>query len=61
MDGHFIRRAIRHKGALTRKAKRAGMSVYEYARAHEHDRGETGHEARFYLYVLRPINKRRKK
>jgi len=40
---------VKRKGALTRKAKRAGESVGAYARAHEHSPGLTGKQARFAL------------
>lgn len=63
----FISGAIEREGALTRKAKRAGMSVLQYARRHEHDTGprgstalRTGQQARFYLYVLRPASEARR-
>lgn len=51
--GKFIAGAIKRPGALTQKAKAAGMSVDAFARAHQHDTGVTGDEARFYLNVLR--------
>jgi hypothetical protein len=50
---HFIAGAIKHPGALTRKAKAAGMSINAYAEAHKHDPGQTGRQARFYLGVLK--------
>lgn len=49
----FIAGAIKRPGALTAKAKAAGMSVYQFAVAHQHDSGVTGDECRFYLEVLR--------
>ena len=49
----FIAGAIKRPGALTKKAKAAGMSVYAYAQAHKNDSGLTGEQARFYLGVLR--------
>lgn len=58
-DSRLIEHAVKRPGALSAKAKRAGMSVYEYARKHEHDAGRTGDEARFYLYVLRPAEQKR--
>ncbi len=52
---HWIQGAVKRKGALTEKAKRAGMSVAAFARKHQHDTGprgsaslRTGQEARFY-------------
>jgi hypothetical protein len=53
----FIQSAIKHPGALTAKAKAAGQSVYEFAVAHQHDSGQTGDQARFYLKVLKPASK----
>lgn len=51
----FIQGAVKHPGRLTDAAKRAGMSVSEYAQAHKHDpRGTIGDAARMYLGVLRP-------
>lgn len=38
-----------HKGQLTRRAKRAGKSVMEEARAEEHAPGRKGKQARFAL------------
>jgi hypothetical protein len=61
MSKNFIQGAIKRPGALTAKAKAAGQSVLEFARAHEHDSGQTGDQARFYLNALRPINLKRKK
>lgn len=54
---HFIQKAIKRPGALTAKAKAAGQSIEEFARAHQHDSGQTGDEARFYINVLRKVNK----
>lgn len=56
-----IKKAIKRPGALTRKAKAAGMSVYEYAQKHKHDKGLTGYQARFYLFTLRKLAKKRKR
>ncbi len=58
MAGKLIARAIKRPGALTRKAKAAGLSVHEYARQHQHDKGLTGRQARFYLKVLRPASRK---
>ena len=33
----WMQKAVKRPGALTAKAKRAGMSVQTYARKHEHD------------------------
>lgn len=59
MADHFIQKAIKHPGALTAKAKAAGMSIDAFARKHQHDGDETGRQARFYLQVLKPASKRR--
>lgn len=58
---HFIQKALnpKHKGDLTRKAKAAGLSTLEYARAHQHDKGLTGQQARFFYDVLRRVDRGR--
>lgn len=56
----WIQKAIKRPGALTRKAKAAGMSVYEFALKHRNDPGTTGRQARLY-FTLRKLAKRRKK
>ena len=38
---------VKRPGALTRKAKRAGEGVQEFASEHYHDKGLTGKQARF--------------
>jgi hypothetical protein len=43
---HWIQKAIRHKGALTRKAKKAGESPMEFAHEHMHSPGKTGAQSR---------------
>jgi hypothetical protein len=52
----WIQGAIKNPGALTRKAKAAGMGVQEFARAHAGDSGKTGKQARLAL----TLNKLRK-
>ena len=52
--------AIKHPGALTRKAAAAGMTKDAWARKHQHDPGADGSEARLYLNVFRPAAKARK-
>lgn len=42
----WIQKAIKHPGALTRKAKAAGQSTSAFAKAHAHDSGTTGKQAR---------------
>jgi hypothetical protein len=59
MAGKFIQGAIKRPGALTQKANAAGMSVAAFAQAHQHDKGLTGEQSRFYLRVLRPASKSR--
>lgn len=44
---------IKRKGALTRKAKKAGMSIKSFAKSHLNAKGLTGLQSRFYWYVLR--------
>jgi len=48
-----IARDIKRPGALTRKAKAAGMSVDEFATKHVHDGNLTGQQSRYYLSVLK--------
>jgi len=43
---NWIAGAIKRPGALTRKAKRAGESVGEFARSHKSAKGRTGRQAR---------------
>lgn len=57
MAEKFIQSAIKHPGALTRKAKKAGEGTQEFAQKHKHDKGQTGRQARFALV----LNKVRKK
>ena len=46
-DGEkWIQKAIKHPGALTKKAKAAGQSTQAFAKAHAHDKGKTGKQAR---------------
>ena len=52
----WIASAIRHPGALTRKAKRAGESPMEYAREHKGSKGTTGKQARLAI-TLRRMNR----
>jgi hypothetical protein len=46
---HWIAGAIKHPGALTRKAKAAGKSPMEFASEHKGDSGTTGKQARLAL------------
>lgn len=59
-EGHnrnWIAGAIKHPGALTKSAKKAGESPMEFAREHEHSSGVTGKRARLAL----TLSKLRKK
>jgi hypothetical protein len=53
--------AVKRPGALTAKAKRAGMSVQAYAQKHKHDSGVRGEEARFALNAKKVAKKRKAK
>jgi hypothetical protein len=55
---HFIQSAIRHPGALTAQAKKAGETPMEFARQHQHDSGTTGRRSRLAL-TLSKMNKRK--
>lgn len=57
MAGKWISKAIKHPGALTAQAKRAGESPMEFAREHKNDSGTTGRRARMAL----TLSKMRKK
>lgn len=59
-DGHFIQGAIKHPGAETAAAKRAGKSTHEYMEEHKNDSGTAGKRARLGLTLSR-LAKRRKK
>lgn len=54
------KRFVKRPGALTRKAKRAGMSPQAYARKHYHDSGLTGEQARFAVIAKRKFHHGRK-
>jgi hypothetical protein len=45
-DKHWIQGAIKHKGALTKKANNAGESPMEFAHSHDQAPGKTGKQAR---------------
>lgn len=53
MAKKFIAKAIKHKGALTRKANAAGESPMEFAQQHKHDSGTTGRQARLAITLSR--------
>ena len=46
MAEHWIAKAIKHPGALTKKAHAAGESPMQFAHEHEHAKGSTGKQAR---------------
>jgi len=52
----WIAGAIKRPGALTRKAKAAGMGVQAFARKHRHAPGRLGRQARLAL-TLRKFHK----
>jgi hypothetical protein len=56
MAKKWIQRAINpaHKGVLTAKAKRAGMTPMQFAAKHKHDSGLTGQQSRLAL-TLRSV------
>ena len=49
----WISGAIKHEGAETQAAKRAGMSTHAYMVKHEHDSGTAGRRARLGLLLSR--------
>ena len=55
-ESKWIQGAIKHPGAETAAAKRAGMSTHEYMEKHKHDSGKAGKRARLGL-TLSKINK----
>lgn len=57
MAKHWIAGAIKHPGALTRKAKAEGESPMEFAREHKSDKGTTGRQARLAI-TLRGMHKK---
>jgi len=62
---NFIKTAIKRPGALTRKAKSAGMSVNAYARKAVRPKSrasaQTKRQANFYLKVLKPASRSRRR
>ena len=57
MAKHWIAKAIKHPGALTAQAKKAGESPMEFAGQHKNDSGTTGKRAR----LAETLSKMRKK
>ena len=47
--GTWLRGAIKHPGAETKAAKKAGETTHEYAEEHKHDSGKAGNRARLAL------------
>lgn len=45
----WIKKAIKHPGAMTAAAKREGVSNSEYEQEHKHDSGKAGARARLAL------------
>lgn len=58
MARNFIKAAIKHPGAETEAAKKAGMSTHEYMEKHKHDKGTAGKRARLGL-TLSKLAKRK--
>jgi len=48
-EKNWIANAIKHPGAETASAKKAGMSTQDYAEKHKHDSGKAGKRARLAL------------
>jgi len=57
MAKNWIAGAVKHPGAFTASAKRAGKSVGEYAREHQHDSGKLGQRARFAMTMRKLAHK----
>lgn len=57
MAKKWISKAIKHPGALTRKAEAAGMSPMAFAEKHKGDSGTTGKQARLAI-TLRHMRKK---
>jgi len=60
MAKKWIQSAIKRPGALTRKAKAAGMGTMAYARAHKSSPGRTGRQSRLALTLSKMRKKRRR-
>ena len=57
MAKHWIAKAIKHPGALTAQAKKAGESPMQFAEQHKGDSGTTGKRARLAI-TLRGMRKK---
>lgn len=55
----WIGRAIKHPGALRKKAERAGKSTAAFAREREHDSGTTGEQSRLSETLGRMRNRKK--
>jgi len=53
MAKNWIKGAIKHPGALRRKARAAGESTAAYAQEHASDKGTTGRQARLAITLGR--------
>lgn len=58
MAKNFIAGAIKHPGAFTKQAKRAGKSVGEFAREKKGAKGTTGQRARLALTLKKLASRR---
>lgn len=56
MADKWIQNIHLKKGALTKAAKRAGVSNSKYEQEHKHDSGKAGQRARFAL-ILKHLKK----
>ena len=55
---HFIAKAIKRPGALTRKAEAAGESPMKFAEEHKGAKGLTGEQSRFAIQLRRMRGKK---
>lgn len=56
MAGNWIQGAIKHPGALTKKADKAGETPSQFASKHKGDSGKTGKQSRLAI-VLKGLHK----
>jgi len=57
----WIAGAIKRPGALSAKARKAGMSPMAFARAHSADKGLTGQQARAAINMQKSGRRKKKK
>jgi len=57
---NWIAGAIKHPGAETKAAKKAGMSTHAYMEEHKHDSGTAGKRARLGLTLSKMAHHRKK-